>query len=190
MPILCYIPQDPTDTVLQGEQLRIANADARENYPGNVVLVDGPARLSTVIQDEDPLFPMNSMIEGNRLSIRRAKDGGLQVRNNAGIATPCGAWVTIDYSPLIMLYLQATERFAIVGITRDSAGAALSGCDVIAFEPGKMVYQGAPFVGQTTSDGSGNYTIPTAGNGAHQVIAYKSGPVAGISLNTLTPTQV
>jgi hypothetical protein len=190
MPILCYIPQDPTDTVLQGEQVRIPAADARENVPGNVVFVDGPARLSTSIQDEDAFFPMNSFIEGNRLSIRRQKDGSLQVRANAGIASPCGAWTSMDYSPFPITYLQATELFNIVGTTRDSAGAVLGGCDVIAFEPGKMVFQGTPFVGQTTSDGSGNYTIPTAGNGAHQVIAYKSGPVAGISLNTLTPTQV
>jgi hypothetical protein len=190
MPVLRYVPQDPTDTVLQGEQVRIPGSDARENVPGNVVFVDGPARLSTVIADEDAFFPVNSFIEGNRLSIRRQKDGGLQVRANAGIATPCGAWISMDYSTFPRWYLQATELFAIVGTTRDSAGAALGNCDVIAFEPGKMVFQGAPFVGQTTSDGSGNYTIPTAGNGAHQVIAYKSGPVAGISLNMLTPTKV
>jgi hypothetical protein len=191
MPILFYVPVDPTDLVLQGEQFRVS---VMENLvdPSRLLMggVPAPTGFSSVLQDEDAFSPMNSFIDQSILSIRRQKNGSLQVRANAGVATPCGEWVPIDYSPLIKPYIGATELWQIVGTTRDSAGAILGDCAVMALETGRMTVEGTPVVGMTKSDGSGNYTIQTAGNSAHQVIAYKDGPVAGISLNTLTPTQV
>lgn len=191
MPVLQYIPADPPDLVLQGEQLRASVMDSLADQAQRVFGgVPAPSGFSSLVGDEDKYLPMNSLIEQNRLSVRRQKGGSLQVRSGAGIASPCGAWISLDWPPLINNFAQGTERFQIVGTTRNGNGDLLGGCAVIALETGRMNVPGAPVVGMTTSDGSGAYSIATAGNSSHQVIAYKDGPVAGVSLNTLTPTQV
>jgi hypothetical protein len=190
VPIINYVPQDPTDTVIQGEQLRVAGFDARPNFQGNVQILDPLGALGEITQDADAFLPMNQFIEINRLSIRRNRLGGFQIRNNAGICTPCGEWVSLDTSPLLLQYQQATVHWRISGVTRDAYGAPLSGCAVWALETGRLNVGGVPVVDQETSDGSGNYALDTATNSLHQVIAYKSGPLAGISVNTVTPTQV
>ena len=73
--------------------------------------------------------------------------------------------------------------FSITGVTRDSTGSALGSCTVDLFQTG-----GDIFVGSTTSDGSGNFTIVTPNNaGTFYLVAYKAGSpdVAGTSVNTL-----
>lgn len=188
MPVIRYVRQDPTDTVLQGEQMRISGSDARENYPGNVVFSGCQSCLPSVVQDEDAFFPMNSMIEGNRLSIRRQKDGSLQVRANAGIATPCGAWIAIDYQPLIISNPGGFERLSLSGVSRDDTGAALGSCTVKVF----LTPSDSKFA-ELTSDGSGDWSIPDLGAtiGPFYLVEYKAGSPdrAGTSVNTLAPTK-
>jgi hypothetical protein len=141
------------------------------------------------VDDEDSYAPMNSFIEGNLLSIRRRRDGQLAFRVNAGIATPCGAWIWLDYTPLINPFEQATDRFVIAGITKDGTGSALGGCRVVALETGRLAVSGCPIVAETISDGGGNYSIEVPLNTAYELIAYKPGSpdVAGITRSDVVP---
>jgi len=72
----------------------------------------------------------------------------------------------------------------IAGVTRDSAGAALGGVTVQLFRTWDDIY-----IGETVSDGSGNYSIRASGSGTFYIVAYKAGApdVAGTTVNTLTP---
>lgn len=91
---------------------------------------------------------------------------------------------------------QSTARFAISGITKDSTGAALASCRVMAMETGRMAMDGPndqmSNVGEVLSDGSGNYTLPVPTNTGYQLTAYKPGSpdVAGITRNDVAPSQV
>lgn len=68
------------------------------------------------------------------------------------------------------------------GITKDAAGAALGSCVVKCFITATDV-----LFSQTTSDGSGNYTLTTPIGVAVYLVSYKAGTpdVAGTSVNTL-----
>lgn len=191
MPVIQYVPQDPTDTVLQGEQLRIAAFDARPNYPGNVIF--GPimsrdvSGLDSIVQDEDAFLPMNAFVEVSRLSIRQSKDGGFRVRANGGIATPCGEWVPLDTSPLLLTAKPGSFSFyRLTGVSRDSTGAVLGGCTVKVF----MTLNDTK-VYETVSDGSGNWSIDVSPNpGPFYYVEYLIGSPdrAGTSINTNVPT--
>lgn len=170
---------------------------------GDVVLLGGPlfpSGLQGILPDEDAFAPMNSFIDGNLLSMRRLKSGQLQMRSNAGIVSPCGAWIFLDYSPLLNRFEQASVLWAIAGTTKDSSGAALGACRVVATETGRIAIDGGlatvgpegDVVGETISNGAGAYSIPVAMNTAHQLIAYKAGSpdVAGITRNDVTPAAV
>lgn len=181
MPVIRAIPADPTDLVLQGEQMRMA-------------AFDQPALgMDSVIQDEDAFLPMNSFIDqGGMVVTRRTKDGALQMRANAGVSTPCGAWIYLDYTSRLSRFVQGTERWTISGTTRDSAGVALGTCRVIALEIGRVAIGGAPVAGETISDGSGIYSVEVPMNTPYQMLAYKPGSpdVGGVSVTPLMPTQV
>ena len=84
----------------------------------------------------------------------------------------------------------APPRYRLTGLTVDSAGAALGACTVDVFESASRLYRG-----QTQSDANGNYSIDVTGSGTglvFQAIAYKAGSpdVAGVTLNTLVPTEL
>jgi hypothetical protein len=68
------------------------------------------------------------------------------------------------------------------GVSRDSTGVALGGCQVLVFRTSDKV-----LVAETVSDGSGLWSIPMMEAGAMFLVQYKEGgtPVAGTSLNTL-----
>jgi hypothetical protein len=194
MPIILSVPQDPTDLVISGEQMRMSVMDDPVSVPGGL-LSGAPisAGLSSLVRDEDVYPPMNSMVETSLLAMRRLKNGWLQMRNNAGISTPTGAWIWNDYAPLILRFDQASVLWAISGVTKDSAGAPLGNCRIVAFETGRIeIGEGESEAGETLSDGSGNYVIPVALNTAHQLTAYKAGSpdVAGITRNDITPLAV
>jgi hypothetical protein len=143
------------------------------------------------VRDEDGYAPMNSMADGDRLSMRRSKNGELQMRANAGIASPCGAWIWLDYTPLVNPLLWAAQRWVLTGITKDSTGAALGNCRVVVLETGRLAVNAAPIVAETISDGSGNYSVDVPMNTMYEAIAYKPGSpdVAGITRNDLTPAS-
>lgn len=190
MPILQYVPRDPTDLVLQGEQLRMSVEDRPVSVIGSV-LGGGlaPDGLTAIVADEDAFAPMNSMIDGNRLTMRRSKNGELQMRDGAGIVSPCGAWIWLDYTPLLNPLLWAAQRWLLSGVTKDATGAPLGNCRVVVLETGRLAVCGAPVVAETISDGSGNYAVDVPMNTAYEAIAYKPGSpdVAGITRADVTP---
>lgn len=76
-------------------------------------------------------------------------------------------------------------KAALVGVTRDSAGAILGLCDVYVF---KDVLQ--EYVGTVQSDASGNWTFYTTVSGPFWVRCYKAASLAGTSDNGLLPDAV
>lgn len=88
---------------------------------------------------------------------------------------------------------QLRQQF-IVGVTRDSTGAALAGCTVDAYEtitPDNLNEPKGRFVGSVVSNPDGSYSIPVyAGPGAtFRMVMYLNGtPVRGTSDNTLVGT--
>lgn len=189
MPVITYLPPDPTDLVIQGESMRASVRDEVVNQP---ILLAGsqiPAGFFSLVPDDDAYPPMNTMIEGSRLSMRRMSNGQLQIRSGAGIATPCGAWIWNDWLPLLNPRFGPTTGWVITGITRDSTGATLGNCRVVALEVGRIEVSNAPVVAETISDGSGNYSLTVPMNVAYWVVAYKPGSpdVGGVSLNTVVP---
>lgn len=78
----------------------------------------------------------------------------------------------------------STLSVRITGITKNSTGAALGGCTVDLFRTLDDL-----FLGTTTSDGSGNYSLVAPIGGPFYVVAYLAGApdVAGTTVNTLQP---
>lgn len=187
MPIILPPIPDPSLPLIAGEQGResveVRPASRVDPVMGGGVTTFDPMSL---IVDEDRYPPMNSMV-GEVSSLFSA----LQMRNNAGVATPTGAWVWMDYVPLMSSLLWATERWIIAGVTRDSAGSPLGNCRVIVLDLGQTAVGSAQAVAaETVSDGSGNYSVEVAHNKAYQVVCYLPGApnVAGAS-DYVTPTQ-
>lgn len=192
MPVLLVPLADPSDVVLAGEQLRASIADPPPASEISNMITGGGSvfPLSTVMQDEDAYGPMNSFIDGNRLATRRSKAGDLTIRENAGIATPCGMWVWNDWPPLMQRLVFATPLWILTGTTRNRAATeVLPGCRVVVLEVGRLGTSGSPVVGETVSDGAGNYAIPVPLNTHYQVIAYLPGSpdVAGITRADVVP---
>jgi hypothetical protein len=81
----------------------------------------------------------------------------------------------------------SSERGELTGVTKNSAGAALGSCRVMVYRASDLV-----FVGETTSDGSGNWTITVPAAWTHFLVAYLVGSpdVAGTSRNDLIPTLI
>lgn len=72
------------------------------------------------------------------------------------------------------------------GVSRDAAGAALGNCRVLIFRTADNA-----FIGETTSDASGNWSVWMLGGGPFFLVEYKVGSpdLAGTSRNDLVPTQ-
>jgi hypothetical protein len=79
------------------------------------------------------------------------------------------------------------SRLKLRGTTRDQYGNPLGSCVVQAY-----VTATDTFVGQTTSDASGYYELPTqySSSTQHYLVCYLAGSpdVSGTSVNTLTPS--
>lgn len=76
-------------------------------------------------------------------------------------------------------------RFVISGVSRDATGAALAGCQVLVFRTYDKV-----LAAETTSDGSGAWSVTVDRQQWHFLVEYKAGepPVFGTSPNTLSPS--
>jgi hypothetical protein len=159
MPVLCPLLANPTDVVIQGEQLRMSVYDREPEVIGTVINGGPIVGFDSTLSDEDNPLPMNNYVDiGGPCVVRRSKSGELQMRANAGIATPCGAWVWNDWSPLVSRILFSTDTFTISGTSRDNTGAALAGCEVRVFDGSNA------FIGQVISDGSGNWSLSVPTN--------------------------
>lgn len=78
-------------------------------------------------------------------------------------------------------------RLVMSGVSRDCAGAPLGSVRVMLFTTGDN-----RFVQETTSDGSGNWSMDVRVSGPFFLVEYKAGSPdqAGTSVNTLLPVQV
>jgi len=89
------------------------------------------------------------------------------------------------------VFNETTSRFLLTGVTKNSSGTPVGGCRVVAFRTTKIRFNpdilANPVVGETTSDGSGNYSIQVSSNDVYQLIAYLPGSpdTAGITVNTV-----
>ena len=195
MPVIISVPQDPTDLVLQGEQLRVPQDAYRWETIWSPLINDPPDRLpltpSTLIAGAQNfgMLDVGSMPVDPRTYDQAVENG---IDANACVCTPCGAVI-----PILLGHQwfwndigQTTVTFTLVGVSRDSTGATLGACRVIVMEVGRQQIDGAPIVAETVSDGSGNYSVVVPMNTAYQVLAYKAGApdVFGTTVNTLTPT--
>lgn len=80
---------------------------------------------------------------------------------------------------------ESFRGWVLTGQTLDASSVALPGCRIEAFVTGSDAY-----IGDTISDGAGNFRIPIGFNSATcYLVAYKAGApdVAGTSVNTLVP---
>ena len=73
----------------------------------------------------------------------------------------------------------------IVGVTKDTTGAALGSCVVQLFRTPSDT-----LAAETTSDATGSYSFDNPGSGPFYIVAYKAGSpdVAGTTVNTLAAT--
>lgn len=194
MPVINYIPTDPFDLVIQGEQFRSAGMmmpvsgmfplidDPPEDLPlQNVVLVAGEQNLLSMVGS----YPVPNV------EVLRSRENSNFPAANFGISTPTGALIPILPSQAMLRSSNtSTNTWTMTGVTRDSANAPLPSCRVVVLETGRININGSPVVGETTSDGSGNYSVVVPLNTAYQIIAYKPGSpdVAGITRSDVTPT--
>jgi hypothetical protein len=191
--------EDPALFYIQGEQMRAAAFNA----PVSAVAFPAPMLAYSTDFNNRPIIPV--LAGNNDITLTGTLPDGImdyprlntnaegrQIRANACIATHFGTFVDLERGiPIINRFVQATDRFALTGVTRDGTGAALGNCRVVAFETGRIGVEGIEAtVGETISDESGNYTLEVSLNTSHQLIAYKAGSpdVAGITKNTITPS--
>jgi hypothetical protein len=196
MPIILPLPADPFDLVIQGDEMRsfavvqVVDAPSPIVVSGNQQLMAG--QVFPVIEDDETNLGVYTQA-GNRDILNSFYDGSM-VAVNGCIVSPCGACIFVDLGhALINPFIQATNLFSISGITKDSTGAALDSCRVVALNSGRIEQeQVEASVGETISDGSGNYSIPVPLNTAYQLIAYKAGAtdVAGITRNDVVPAHI
>ena len=96
---------------------------------------------------------------------------------------------------LLERFVETTRRWFLIGVTKDSTGAALGNCRVNVMQTDKIVMNpdilGNPIIADVVSDGGGNYSVQTSNNRPFQIMDYKTGSpdVAGITVNTVIPTD-
>jgi hypothetical protein len=203
MPVILNPLPDPFDLVIAGEQMRIAAMTMPMAYPLYMMpLLQGtqdakPAGPVALIAGEQNYASMvGSYPVPNREILRNPYDGS-GVAGNSCICSPTGALIFGHIGRQILDdFVEASARWAISGVTKDSAGAALGNCRVVAMETGRleMNMEGPTqsLVGEVMSDGSGNYSIPVPMNTGYQLVGYKPGSpdVAGVTRNDVTPSHI
>lgn len=209
MPVIRWILPDPTDLVIQGEEMRLNSLGGsvmasqlgplQASHINQIASQWGPlilddAENTIVIAGDETYAPMHpdfTPYDARQRSIFQRS----MIAANAVLCTPCGAIVPINKGVsgrLINNFVQSTSRWLIIGVTRDGVGAALGNCAVTMMETGRVYVDGAPVVAQTISDVSGNYSVEVPLNTAYWGLAYKDDTTdgSGASINTLTPSQV
>ena len=200
MPVIRYVPQDPTDLVIAGEGMRATAV------LGGVHAAPPPRAMLPVLEGgvEESALNNPNLIAGAQLFTPMMQNGvlpkrpflnpmdGTMIRSNACICTSTGAIYCVPLGLHLMdPFYESTVRWVISGVTRDKDGVALGNCRVRVFETGRMTLDLVESeVGEVDSDGSGNYSIDVPMNTLYQVTAYLAGSPdrAGISRNDLIPT--
>ena len=195
MPVIISVAQDPTDFVIKNEQMRSFGDYPQPTASALPILAGDQSALGLPVTEMvacDEIY--SPLIGGYPVSVAdplRSVERGALIASNSVIATPCGALIDPLRGRVLMNdFTQMSKGWALTGVTRDSTGAALGNCSVIAVETGRMTIDGSPIMAMGTSDGSGNFSLPVPHNVAHQVIGYLPGSpdVAGLTVNTLTPS--
>jgi hypothetical protein len=134
------------------------------------------------VRSLDPGFPID--FETSRAVNLRNLDFQYEEIGQAARVNPVPVPVVDQRFSVLQL---ANAQYAIIGVSRDSVGAALGTCIVNLFRTSDN-----GFVDTTTSDGSGNYRFQVGLQGPYYVVMYKAGVPdrAGTSLNTVTATVV
>jgi hypothetical protein len=179
--------EDPTDVVYQGEQMRAAVLRGQVTDAARVAPLLGPILPGTMIQADGVLGP--ETLDGPippQMSL--PFDRAARPQANAGIMTSDG-FVPIYANECNAMFCprQSDRTFRLTGVTRDSSNAALGNCIVRVFDGSNL------FLGQTTSDGSGNYSFDLPNNsGPFYVVAWDAatGLITGASPRTLSPAEV
>jgi len=114
---------------------------------------------------------------------------GVQPINLSQVARPQQGALGGQPAVVHALKPMPTEVFEITGVSEDKFGAVLAGCAMSLFRVdvdsgGNRVYT---HLGNTVSDGSGNYVFAVNKGSSYRVTADSSG-VQGITVNTLTGT--
>lgn len=194
MPVIRYIPIDPRDGVIAGEQMRDQAISMNQELPqfADVMVFPWPDVLIDLIAGENEFGMIGDDKIPNR-EILQSFDQGSCVRTNAVISTPCGAVYPMDVGNHLMnIFMGSTIQWRITGVTKDGSGNPLGGCRVVALEMGKIYSseQAPAIIAETTSDGSGNYSVNVPLNVCYQLVAYKpdAPDVAGLTVNTIVPT--
>jgi hypothetical protein len=155
--------------------------DATGAYtPADVLLGYQEVPWSWLVAGENGFGPSLSAVPR-----REIVDSGIVNKLTAGTLAP-------EFGQKIYDFTQSGQSFTLVGLTKTGAGVALGGCRVIALQAGWRYVDNAPVViAETTSDGSGNFTLNLR-NIDYQLTAYKEGSpdVAGITRQDVVPTVV
>jgi hypothetical protein len=202
MPVLRYIPVNPTELYVQGEQLRSVALFSYINENPNpylgVVNYSSPADSLPMISNDENVLNMQGAdwSQSTDLSLHFGLLNS-HIRANSTISAPTGALIPIPFGVKMLgavgsALATSTGLFVITGLTKDSSLSPLGNCRVVALETGRIEINGAPVVAETVSDGSGNYSITVPSNVAFQLLAYKPGSpdVAGITRSDVAPAQV
>lgn len=92
-------------------------------------------------------------------------------------------------------FTETTRRWFITGVTKDSVGAPLGNCRVVAMRTDRIGINtdqfSNPILADAISDGNGNFSIQVNTNIPFQLMGYKVGSpdVAGVTVNTVIPTD-
>jgi hypothetical protein len=187
------VPQEPTNLVIEGEQLR-QESYVQATDPARSVMAGFQTQTllsfaAPVFDEEDFSPPMINLVA--TVDSRVSDVVGRGVRANAGVACTSGAWLPVRANECLAQTMSARpgawERLSLVGVSRDSSGVALGTCTVKVFLTGNDVKQF-----ETVSDASGNWSIDVGANpGPFYYNAYKVGSPdrAGTSINTNVPIK-
>lgn len=193
MPIIQYVPQDPTDLVIQGEQMRSAALLLPvDRGPTSSCLIEQGPVAAPMVTGQQTFYPMLDHYFVPCEDVFNNAIGPV-VSSNGVICTPCGAMVELPFGTIMMQpQTQDTNRWMITGVTRARSGFPLVSCEVIVLEVGQIHKEGVPVVAQTISDGSsGTYSVEVPANRDYWVLAYKIGSpdAGGVSIRTVKPTR-
>jgi hypothetical protein len=196
VPVILPSFQDPFDVLLQGEQFRnyAIMMPVGSTYP----MLDDPSEdlplaPNMLIAGEQNLFAMIGSYPTPNVEVLRSHFTGNMIAANCGVMSQTGNYALVFGNPTrINPFVQNTARFQLTGTTYDYNSAALASCRVVVLETSRINVGGSPVVAETTSDGSGNYSIEVPSNTSFQIIAYKAGSpdVAGVTRSDVVPTQI
>jgi len=198
MPVILAVFSDPTEYVLQSEEMRDGALQQPVSIAAGLVQT-----LPVVVSDSLYTGASTPLVANEQLYTPMASDMQKTISDQQGLSfgfglaamcSPCGLTVPFDMNPhrcMMEDFGQGTEQWLITVQAQDTTGAIIVGARVVAFETGRIAKDGAPLVAEGITDGSGNVTLTVSANVAHLVVGYVSGSPdkGGTTSQILSPTQ-